>query len=103
MKFYIPKQMADNAAQGLYLVRENGRGGTEVGRRMARRILKAYRDNRPVSADTIKRINNYFPRHQFDNLDQKTPYPSNGWIAWNLWGGYFAWDYTQRLRAQYVF
>lgn len=94
--------MAENAAKGLRLRREYGRGGTEVGIRMARRILKAYYYNRPVSQKTIKRINSYFPRHQFDNLDQQNP-PSNGWIAWQLWGGYYAWDYTRALRAQYDF
>jgi hypothetical protein len=102
MRFYVPKEMAENAALGLYLSDKYRRGGTEVGRRMARRILKAYRMNNGLTLETILRINRYFPRHAGDNLEQKDP-PSNGWIAWNLWGGYFAWDYTQRLRAQYEF
>jgi hypothetical protein len=100
MRFYIPQEMATNAARGLRLRAEYGRGGTEVGARMARRILRAYRQNNGVTLDTILRINRYFPRHAGDNLEQKDP-PSNGWIAWNLWGGWYAWDYTQRLLSQY--
>jgi len=45
MRFYVPKEMATNAALGLLLSDKYGRGGTEVGRRMARRIIKAYRMN----------------------------------------------------------
>jgi hypothetical protein len=68
------------ALDGLELRREYGRGGTDVGMRTAR-VLST---KRAIRLDEVKKVSEYFPRHAVDNLDDKT---SNGWIAWQLWGG----------------
>ena len=78
----IPKAVAAAAYRGLSLRKEYGRGGTEVGEDTA--IKLSYNPTVPLSK--VLHIAKYFPRHAGDRLDQKKP-PSNGWIAWLLWGG----------------
>jgi hypothetical protein len=67
---------------------EHGRGGTEVGVARARDIKNAER----LSADTVRRMLNYFTRHASDKdatgFNQgEAGFPSAGRIAWDLWGG----------------
>ena len=76
--FHIPKSVKENAQDGLNLRKEYGRGGTSVGMNTARYLIS----NSEVSPEKARHIAKYFPRHQGDNLDDKT---SNGWIAWQLW------------------
>lgn len=79
-------EMAAAAKKGLRLREEHGRGGTAVGVARARDIS----GRRNLSPRTIGRMVNYFARH---NSDRDAPGfgndsdPSNGWIAWLLWGG----------------
>jgi hypothetical protein len=80
------RAMAANAARGLELRREFGRGGTAVGVARARDI-----SNRANLSDrTILKMHSYFARHA---VDASAPGwgdpsdPSAGWIAWLLWGG----------------
>ncbi len=43
-----------------------------------------------VSYRTVKKVSQYFPRHQHDRLDldgKQGRKASNGYIAWMLWGG----------------
>lgn len=80
--------MASLAARGLELRKEHGRGGTMVGVARARDI----KNRAELSPDTIGRMANFFGRHRVD-LDAPAAkpghdkYPSNGVIAWLLWGG----------------
>ena len=83
-----PAQVAKEAAEGLRLRGEYGRGGTPVGIARARDL----KNRRPISFSTIKRMRSYFARHEVDKKGRGfkagTPgFPSNGWIAWLLWGG----------------
>lgn len=78
--FTIPKAVKSNAKQGLELREKYGRGGTSVGLASARYIVK----NATATPEKVRHIAKYFPRHAGDNLDDKE---SNGWIAWQLWGG----------------
>jgi hypothetical protein len=78
--FTIPSDVKKNAKQGLALIKEYGRGGTSVGLSTARYLTK----NDVASPEKVRHMAKYFPRHANDNLDDKT---SNGWIAWQLWGG----------------
>lgn len=80
--------MKDEAERGLEWRREFGRGGTEVGIARARDIV----NDRELSADTVKRMYSFFSRHEVDKQAEgfrpgEDGYPSNGRIAWALWGG----------------
>ncbi len=82
-----------NAAKyGLELRKKYGRGGTEVGIGMARRLARGAE----VGIETVKHISRYFPRHAGDNLNQVEP-PSNGHIAWHLWGGDAGWKWSKEI------
>lgn len=80
--------MKEEAERGLEWRREFGRGGTEVGIARARDIV----NDRELSADTVKRMYSFFSRHEVDKQAEgfrpgEDGYPSNGRIAWALWGG----------------
>lgn len=80
--------MADEAQRGLDWRREFGRGGTEVGIARARDISNKV----DLSMDTVQRMASYFARHEVDKEAEgfrpgEDGYPSNGRIAWALWGG----------------
>jgi HK97 family phage portal protein len=84
-----PPEGARNEAQkGLDWRKEYGRGGTEVGIARARDIARGAN----LSNDTIGRMVSYFARHEVDKEAEgfrpgEKGYPSNGRIAWALWGG----------------
>lgn len=80
--------MREEAQRGLDWRREFGRGGTEVGIARARDIARGAN----LSDDTVKRMVSYFARHEVDKDAEgfrpgEDGYPSNGRIAWSLWGG----------------
>jgi ribosomal protein S15P/S13E len=54
--------MANNAKRGLELRREYGRGGTSVGVARARDLS----NRKNLSADTVRRMFQYFSRHEVD-------------------------------------
>lgn len=80
--------MKEEAQRGLDWRREFGRGGTEVGIARARDIV----NGKNLSLDTVKRMRSFFARHEVDKQAEgfspgEDGYPSNGRIAWGLWGG----------------
>lgn len=80
--------MASNARRGLKLRAEYGRGGTGVGVARARDIS----GKRSLSDETVMRMHSFFSRHRSDKQGKgwtagSEGYPSNGLIAWLLWGG----------------
>lgn len=80
--------MKEEAQRGLDWRSEFGRGGTEVGIARARDIVNGAN----LSDDTIGRMVSYFARHEVDKEAEgfrvgEEGYPSNGRIAWALWGG----------------
>jgi HK97 family phage major capsid protein len=80
--------MKEEAQRGLDWRDEFGRGGTEVGIARARDIV----NGRDLSEETIGRMVSYFARHEVDKEAEgfrpgEDGYPSNGRIAWALWGG----------------
>ncbi len=80
--------MVSEAERGLAWRQEFGRGGTEVGIARARDI----KNKVDLSPDTIRRMTSFFARHEVDKQAQgfrqgEDGYPSNGRIAWALWGG----------------
>jgi len=80
--------MVEEAKRGLEWRREHGRGGTEVGIARARDIS----NGKNLSEETVKRMYSFFSRHEVDKKAEgfspgEDGYPSNGRIAWALWGG----------------
>lgn len=90
INFNIPQSAKNNAKQGLELHKKYGRGGTSVGLASARYLIS----HNTISPEKARHVAKYFPRHKGDNLDDKT---SNGWIAWQLWGGTTAWKWAQGI------
>lgn len=80
ISFKIPGDVKSAAEDGLKLRAKFKRGGTSVGLATARYLVK----NSVATPEKVRHIAKYFPRHAGDNLDDKE---SNGWIAWQLWGG----------------
>ena len=91
------ESMANNARRGLELRRKFGRGGTAVGVARARDLMN--RTN--LSPDTVLRMYSFFSRHEVDKQGKdwnNSERPSNGKIAWLLWGGDsgYAWSKSKR-------
>lgn len=84
--FVPPVAVAKEAAQGLKFRDTFNRGGTWVGIARGRDL----KNRRELSVSTIKRMYSYFARHEIDKLGRNfgnNKNPSNGYIAWLLWGG----------------
>ena len=93
--------MAAEAQRGLDWRREFGRGGTEVGIARARDIS----NKANLSVDTVRRMSSYFARHEVDKKAEgfnrgEKGYPSNGRIAWALWGGDAGRSWASRVLDQ---
>jgi len=99
MASYKPTQgMVEEAQKGLNWRSEFGRGGTEVGIARARDIV----NNKNLSEDTVKRMYSFFSRHEVDKKGQgfdagEDGYPSNGRIAWALWGGDPGFSWSKKI------
>jgi hypothetical protein len=80
--------MKEEAQRGLDWRKEHGRGGTPVGIARARDIA----NGKSLSPETVSRMVSFFARHEGNKkADGFSPgedgFPSNGRIAWALWGG----------------
>jgi HK97 family phage prohead protease len=80
--------MVEEAQKGLDWRSEFGRGGTAVGIARARDIV----NGRNLPIGTVRRMNSFFARHEVDKEAEgfrpgEDGFPSNGRIAWALWGG----------------
>jgi HK97 family phage major capsid protein len=90
--------MVSEAERGLAWRREFGRGGTEVGIARARDIS----NGKNLSESTVKRMYSFFARHEVDKKAEgfrpgEEGYPSNGRIAWALWGGDAGFSWSKRI------
>jgi hypothetical protein len=103
IKTIPPFRAVKNAELGLKLSKQYGRGGTMVGRHYARTIVRAYSFKEGLTIAQIKKINSYFPRHINDHWDILYPIPTNGAIAWLLWGGWEMYEWTKQVRGVYGF
>jgi HK97 family phage prohead protease len=96
---YKPTEgMVTEAQRGLDWRSEFGRGGTEVGIARARDIV----NGRNLSEDTVKRMFSFFSRHEVDKQAEgfrpgEEGYPSNGRIAWALWGGDAGFSWSREI------
>ena len=89
--------MVKEATQGLEWRQEYGRGGTMVGISRARDI----KNKKNLSISVIKRMYSFFKRHEIDKKAEgfrygEEGYPSNGRIAWALWGGDAGFSWSTR-------
>ncbi len=86
--YTIPDSVVAEAKRGLEWRKEENRGGTSVGLNTARTLARGGQ----IGIRKVRHIAKYFPRHEVDKKGtgykpgQKN-YPSNGRIAWALWGG----------------
>jgi hypothetical protein len=86
--YTIPDAVIAEAKRGLAWRREEKRGGTPVGLNTARTLAQGGQ----IGIQKIRHIAKYFPRHEVDKKGKgykpgQQNYPSNGRIAWALWGG----------------
>lgn len=96
--FAVPAAVAAAARDGLRLRKKFGRGGTDVGEDRAKQLSTGHPR---VTLRDIVHIRSYFQRHAVDNLHQKDP-PSNGWIAWQLWGGNAGRAWAEKIYAEHL-
>lgn len=86
--YTIPKAAQTEAQRSLEWHKEHKRGGTPVGLNTARTLAKGGQ----IGIEKVRHIAKYFPRHEVDKKGEgykpgEDGYPSNGRIAWALWGG----------------
>ncbi len=93
--------MKDAARRALKWKEEGFDGGTRVGLARANQIV----NGENLSDDTILRMYSFFSRHEVDKkasgfYEGQEGYPSNGRVAWDLWGGDpgFSWSKKNRDR-----
>lgn len=98
-----PKGVRDEAAQGLRMRQEHGRGGTQVGVSRARDLKNGKR----IPIETINRMVSFFSRHEVDldapsnNRRSEPGYPGAGLIAWKLWGGFAGKRWAEKISRQH--
>jgi hypothetical protein len=96
--YTIPGGAQNEAKKGLEWRKEHGRGGTPVGVNSARTLAKGGQ----IGIKKIRHIAKFFPRHEKNKQAKgwdpgEDGYPSNGKIAWALWGGDAAWRWAQAI------
>ena len=96
--YTIPKTAQEEAKKALEWRKEEKRGGTPVGVNTARTLSKGGQ----IGIEKVRHIAKYFPRHEVDKKGKgwapgEDNFPSNGRIAWALWGGDAAWRWARAI------
>jgi len=96
--YTIPGGVQAEAKKALAWRKEEKRGGTPVGINTARTLAKGGQ----IGLEKIRHIAKYFPRHEVDKQGKgwkpgTSAFPSNGRIAWALWGGDAAWRWAEAI------
>ena len=83
----VPSSVKKEAQRGLDWRKEFGRGGIGPGQATARMLV-----GNSMTAPRVRKMSAYFARHEVDKQGTgwspgSDGYPSNGRIAWALWGG----------------
>lgn len=99
--FTPPAGVREEAAKGLAWRDEYGRGGTAVGVARARDLSNGVN----ISPETARRMKAFFDRHEIDKQGEgwspgEDGFPSNGRIAWALWGGDAGYVWSRKLVEQ---
>ncbi len=108
INFKPPKAAREAAKRGLELRKKFKRGGLSskaagklgIGSGIVRASNLARGSN--MSPRTVKRMKNYFTRHQKDKRPGwgNTFNPTNGYIAWLLWGGDPGYRWAKKIVKQ---
>jgi hypothetical protein len=96
--YTIPANVQSEAKKALEWRKEHKRGGTPVGLNTARTLAKGGQ----IGIEKLRHIAKYFPRHEVDKKAKgwkpgEDNFPSNGRIAWALWGGDGAWRWSRAI------
>jgi hypothetical protein len=96
--YTIPGGVQKEAKKSLEWHKEHHRGGTPVGLNTARTLAKGGQ----IGIEKVRHIAKYFPRHEVDKKGKgwepgEDNFPSNGRIAWALWGGDAAWRWASSI------
>jgi len=96
--YTIPTGVRSEASKALAWHKEHHRGGTPVGLGTARTLAKGGQ----IGIEKVRHIAKYFPRHEVDKKGKgwkpgEDNFPSNGRIAWALWGGDAAWRWAKAI------
>ena len=96
--YTIPKAAQAEAKRALEWHKEHHRGGTPVGLNTARILARGGQ----IGLKKVRHIAKYFPRHEVDKKAKgyrpgEDGFPSNGRIAWALWGGDSAWRWAAQI------
>jgi hypothetical protein len=96
--YTIPAGVKSEAKKALEWRKEHKRGGTPVGMNTARTLSKGGQ----IGIEKVRHIAKYFPRHEVDKKGKgwkpaEDNFPSNGRIAWALWGGDAAWRWAKAI------
>ena len=96
--YTIPKGAQEEANTALEWRKEHKRGGTPVGLNTARTLSRGGQ----IGIEKVRHIAKYFPRHEVDKKAKgyspgEDGFPSNGRIAWALWGGDTAWRWARAI------
>lgn len=99
--FSPPQAVREEAQRGLDWRDEYGRGGTAVGIARGRDLS----NGENISPEVIVEMTGWFARHEVDKDGEgfrqgEEGYPSNGRIAWALWGGDPGRTWSEKVRAQ---
>jgi HK97 family phage prohead protease len=99
--FTPPAGVRSEAQKGLDWRSEYGRGGTAVGIARARDLSNGV----TISPETARRMKAYFDRHEVDKQGKgwspgEDGFPSNGRIAWALWGSDPGYAWSRKLVEQ---
>jgi HK97 family phage portal protein len=91
--------MKEEASRGLAWREEFGRGGTSVGINRAKQIIQG----NEISDSDVLEIYSFLSRHQVDKKAEgfnpgEKGYPSNGRIAFSLWGGDAGYSWSKKER-----
>jgi hypothetical protein len=96
--YTVPAGVKAEAKKALEWRKEEKRGGTPVGLNTARTLSKGGQ----IGIEKVRHIAKYFPRHEVDKKGKgwspgEDNFPSNGRIAWALWGGDAAWRWAKAI------
>ena len=96
--YSIPEGVQKEAQKALRWRKEYKRGGTPVGMNTARTLAKGGQ----IGIEKVRHVAKYFPRHEVDKKGKgwssdTDGFPSNGRIAWALWGGDAAWRWARTI------
>lgn len=96
--YTIPSGVQAEAKKSLEWRKKHKRGGTPVGMNTARTLARGGQ----IGIEKIRHIAKYFPRHEVDKRGKgwepgEDNFPSNGRIAWALWGGDAGWRWAKAI------